>query len=57
MDEFRKGQQVRINTPGESHHKRTGYVTAASTTRVWVDLGDVVWMYFHDEVLDDSHKN
>lgn len=48
--DFKIGQSVRINTPGESHHDRIGYVTQASTTRVWVDLGDVVWMYFHGEV-------
>lgn len=50
MKDFKVGQSVRINTPGESHHGRTGYVTAASTTKVWVDLKDVHWMYFHGEV-------
>lgn len=48
--DFKIGQLVRINTPGESHHQRTGTVTKASTERVWVDLGDVHWMYFHNEV-------
>lgn len=57
MKDFKIGQTVRINTPGESHHKRTGYVTAANAVRVWVDLGDVVWMYLHSEVLDYSHKD
>jgi hypothetical protein len=50
VKEFKIGQTVRINTPGESHHGRIGHVTAANTVKVWVDLGDVHWMYFHDEV-------
>lgn len=49
--DFKIGQLVRINTPGESHHDRLGTVKQASTSRVWVDLGDVIWMYFHDEVV------
>lgn len=50
MKDFKIGQRVKINTPGESHHERIGYVTQASTTKVWVDLVDVMWMYFHSEV-------
>lgn len=51
MKDLKKGHRVRINTPGESHHDRTGTVTQASTTRVWVAFDEgLVWMYFHSEV-------
>lgn len=50
MKDFKLDQRVKINTPGESHHGQVGYVTQASTTKVWVNLGDVLWMYFHNEV-------
>ena len=48
---FRAGETVRINTPGESHHKRTGVVVRVlSRGRVIVDLGDARWMYLTSEV-------
>lgn len=50
MKDFKKQQRVQINTPGESHDKQVGTVTQASTTKVWVQLADVLWMYFHSEV-------
>lgn len=58
---FTPGQQVWINTPGESHHKRTGTIMRVplpdAANRYTVDLGDVRWLYFADELLDDSHKD
>ena len=61
MSGFKPGQSVRINTPGESHHKRTGTIMQVplpdAANRYTVDLGDVKWAYFSDELLDDSHKD
>lgn len=50
MSDFKIGQTVKINTPGESEHGKTGYVMSATETKVFVDLGDMTWMYFHGEV-------
>lgn len=50
MKDFKLKQRVQINTPGESHHQQIGYVTQASTSKVWVQLADVLWMYLHSEV-------
>lgn len=57
LEDITEGQSVRINTPGESHHKRTGTVMMIVVTgpgRVWVDLGDVVWLYWPEELLKDK---
>lgn len=60
MEEFEVGETVRVNTPGESHHKRTGVVTGISDysygKRYWVDLGDVTWKYEAKELMKDRHK-
>jgi hypothetical protein len=54
MEEFEVGESVRINTPGESHHKRTGVVAQRYVTgRYKVDLGDVQWTYWPDELMKD----
>lgn len=50
--DFNSGDTVRINTPGESHHNRTGTVVRkADNGRLTVDLGDVTWWYWPSEVL------
>ena len=59
MREFEVGETVRINTPGESHHKRTGTVLVAPRStrgplRVLVDLGDVQWYYWPKELLKET---
>lgn len=52
---FEVGETVRVNTPGESHHKRTGTVEGVlSSGRMYVDLGDVKWMYFPDELMKEN---
>lgn len=60
MEEFAVGETVRINTPGESHHKRTGTVVRTvlgdSFGRILVDLGDVQWLYFPEELMKDRYK-
>ena len=58
LEDIVNGQSVRINTPGESHHKRTGTVVdvrpAGHGGRVVVDLGDVTWLYWPEELLKDK---
>lgn len=58
MENFEAGETVRINTPGESHHKRTGTVVETPMRdyvgRIVVDLGDVHWLYFPDELMKES---
>ena len=45
------GDTVRINTPGESHHGRTGTVISERVSgRLEVDLGDVQWLYEPSEL-------
>jgi len=45
------GDTVRINTPGESHHGRTGTVIRElNFDRLLVDLGDVQWRYSDSEL-------
>jgi hypothetical protein len=49
--EFTSDDTVRINTPGESHHNRTGTILRKSDNgRLLVDLGDVKWMYWPSEL-------
>lgn len=53
--DFTTGDTVRINTPGESHHNRTGtIVRKAGNGRLSVDLGDVTWLYWPSEVVSAS---
>jgi hypothetical protein len=58
MDTFAVGETVRVNTPGESHHDRTGEVQGTSYyhfgERVWVHLGDVTWQYRPDELTKEE---
>lgn len=56
---FEVGETVRVNTPGESHHKRSGVVFAAPQStagpvRVLVDLGDVQWLYWPEELMKEN---
>lgn len=50
--DFNPDDTVRINTPGESHHNRTGTVAhKAPGGRLSVDLGDVTWLYWPSELI------
>lgn len=51
MSDFNVQDTVRINTPGESHHDRTGIVLRKlNGGRLEVDLGDVQWLYLPSEL-------
>lgn len=60
VESFEVGETVRINTPGESHYKRTGVVVGISNyaygERFWIDLGDVTWKYSAEELMRDRDK-
>lgn len=50
--DFNRGDTVRVNTPGESHHDRTGtIVRRADNGRLSVDFGEVTWLYWPSELL------
>ena len=55
---FSAGETVRINTPGESHHKRTGIVVCAATpeygNRLVVGLGGVQLIFWPDELMKEK---
>jgi hypothetical protein len=50
--DFNPEDRVRVNTPGESHHNRTGtIVRKGGNGRLSVDLGDVTWLYRPSELV------
>lgn len=50
MSDFKPGELVRIDAPGDSEHGKVLRVHAVTESKIYVNVGQAVWMYFHSEV-------